>query len=77
MYLVAERLIKLVSFRGRVHLIPGHPSINGRANDLFRQYQKQAATGEIQFRRWPLRTVSLSLLIITMLVFLIVHSTNV
>ncbi|KAI0254135.1 hypothetical protein BJV78DRAFT_1122074 [Lactifluus subvellereus] len=44
--------------RGSVHLIPGHPSINGRANDLFREYQKQAATGEIQFRRWPLRAVS-------------------
>ncbi|KAH9056549.1 hypothetical protein EDB87DRAFT_1566394 [Lactarius vividus] len=44
--------------RGRVHLIPGHPSINKRADDLFGQYQKQAAEGTIQFRRWPLRSVS-------------------
>ncbi|KAH9054277.1 hypothetical protein EDB87DRAFT_115821 [Lactarius vividus] len=42
--------------RGRVHLIPGHPSINKRADDLFGQYQKQAAEGTIQFRRWPLRS---------------------
>lgn len=62
------RPTKLVSFRGSVHLIPGHPSINARANDLFCEYQKQAATGEIQFRRWPLRTVSLSLLIIITLI---------
>ncbi|KAH8994050.1 hypothetical protein EDB92DRAFT_1796023 [Lactarius akahatsu] len=44
--------------RGRVHLIPGHPSINGEANDLFCLYQEQAAKGTIQFRRWPLRSVS-------------------
>ncbi|KAI9442321.1 hypothetical protein H4582DRAFT_1927728 [Lactarius indigo] len=42
--------------RGRVHLIPGHPSINKRANELFREYQDQAAEGTIQFRRWPLRS---------------------
>jgi len=41
--------------RGRIHLIPGHPSINGDANALFRDYQGQATHGEIQFRRWPLR----------------------
>ncbi|KAH9994044.1 hypothetical protein BJV77DRAFT_996606, partial [Russula vinacea] len=45
--------------RGCVHLIPGHPSINGKANALFQDYQRQAARGEIQFRRWPLRAVSL------------------
>ncbi|KAH8992816.1 hypothetical protein EDB86DRAFT_2931004 [Lactarius hatsudake] len=44
--------------RGRVHLIPGHPSINEKANDLFCLYQEQAAEGTIQFRRWPLRSVS-------------------
>ncbi|KAH9961252.1 hypothetical protein BC827DRAFT_1203467 [Russula dissimulans] len=44
--------------RGHVHLIPGHPSINMEANVLFRDYQTQAACGEIQFRRWPLRAVS-------------------
>jgi hypothetical protein len=41
--------------RGCVHLIPGHPSINAKANALFQDYQKQATRGEIQFRRWPLR----------------------
>ncbi|KAH8978208.1 hypothetical protein EDB83DRAFT_2243118 [Lactarius deliciosus] len=44
--------------RGRVHLIPGHPSINGKADEVFQQYQDQAADGKIQFRRWPLRSVS-------------------
>ncbi|KAH9176545.1 hypothetical protein EDB89DRAFT_1846188 [Lactarius sanguifluus] len=44
--------------RGRVHLIPGHPSINEEANDIFCLYQEQAANGTIQFRRWPLRSVS-------------------
>jgi hypothetical protein len=29
------------------------------ANALFQDYQRQAARGEIQFRRWPLRAVSL------------------
>ncbi|KAH8977000.1 hypothetical protein EDB83DRAFT_2538231 [Lactarius deliciosus] len=42
--------------RGRVHLIPGHPSINGKADEVFQQYQDQAADGKIQFRRWPLRS---------------------
>ncbi|KAH9011931.1 hypothetical protein EDB85DRAFT_1878091, partial [Lactarius pseudohatsudake] len=44
--------------RGRVHLISGHPSINGKADEVFQQYQDQAADGKIQFRRWPLRNVS-------------------
>ncbi|KAN0107182.1 hypothetical protein V8E52_010384 [Russula decolorans] len=44
--------------RGSVHLIPGHPTINAEANFLFQEYQGQAASGEIQFRRWPLRAVS-------------------
>lgn len=42
-----------------MHLISGHPSINAVANALFQDYQRQAARGEIQFRRWPLRAVSL------------------
>lgn len=42
--------------RGHIHLIPGHPSINGEANKLFQDYQDQATNGKIQFRRWPLRT---------------------
>ncbi|KAH9034181.1 hypothetical protein EDB84DRAFT_1595479 [Lactarius hengduanensis] len=43
--------------RGRVHLISGHPSINGKADEVFQQYQDQAADGKIQFRRWPLRNL--------------------
>lgn len=54
--------------RGSVHLIPGHPTINGEANFLFQEYQGQAASGEIQFRRWPLRAVSLLVFILTTLV---------
>jgi hypothetical protein len=59
--------------------MPGHPSINGEANELFGEYQDQATDGKIQFRRWPLRSVSLSnysLSILFSLVFL-VNSTNV
>ena len=48
-------------FRGQVHLISGHPSINGEADKLFDEYQDQATEGKIQFRRWPLRSVSLLL----------------
>ena len=51
-----------VFIRGRIHLIPGHPSINDEANTLFEAYQKQASEGIIQFRRWPLRNVSLSII---------------
>ena len=58
LYLTAGRTNVTVPIRGRVHLIPGHPSINAEANALFRDYQRQAARGEIQFRRWPLRAVS-------------------
>lgn len=42
-----------------MHLIAGRPAINAEANRLFQEYQVQAASGEIQFRRWPLRAVSL------------------
>lgn len=55
----------LVFIRGTVHLIPGHPTINAEANLLFQEYQGQASRGEIQFRRWPLRAVSLLVIILT------------
>ncbi|KAH9012138.1 hypothetical protein EDB84DRAFT_1278767 [Lactarius hengduanensis] len=45
--------------RGRVHLIPSHPGVNGKANELFHQYQDQAADGKIQFHRWPLRGMNI------------------
>ena len=61
--------VALIAFiRGSVHLIPGHPTINAEANRLFQEYQRQAASGEIQFRRWPLRAVSLLAFILTALV---------
>jgi hypothetical protein len=59
-YPIVGRSHLLVSIRGSVHLIPGHPTINVGANLLFQEYQRQAAGGEIQFRRWPLRAVSLA-----------------
>ncbi len=57
-YPIARRAHILASIRGSVHLIPGHVTINTEANALFQTYQRQAARGEIQFRRWPLRAVS-------------------
>ncbi|PIL35901.1 hypothetical protein GSI_01561 [Ganoderma sinense ZZ0214-1] len=42
--------------RGRIYLILGSPRINGLANQIFQEYQEQAVSGELQFRRWPLRS---------------------
>lgn len=63
--------------RGSVHLIPGHPTINAEANLLFQEYQGQAASGEIQFRRWPLRAVSLLVFVLPVTSILTLTSTNV
>ncbi len=60
-----------------MHLISGHPSINAEANGLFQDYQKQAAGGEIQFRRWPLRAVSFLALYHHYTCILTLISTNV
>ncbi|KAI0645931.1 hypothetical protein C8Q79DRAFT_910605 [Trametes meyenii] len=42
--------------RGRIYLILGNPLINKAADEIFAQYQAQARSGELRFRRWPLRT---------------------
>ncbi|KAM5540197.1 hypothetical protein V8D89_006016 [Ganoderma adspersum] len=42
--------------RGRIYLIIGSPRINRLANEIFQEYQDQAVSGELQFRRWPLRS---------------------
>jgi hypothetical protein len=76
-YPIAGRSHILVSIRGSVHLIPGHPTINAEANLLFQEYQGQATSGEIQFRRWPLRAVSLLAFILTRTCILTLTSTNV
>ena len=47
----------LRSYRGRIYLILGGPTINQLANEIFQDYQNQAVSGELQFRRWPLRSV--------------------
>ncbi|KAH9009267.1 hypothetical protein EDB84DRAFT_1280578 [Lactarius hengduanensis] len=38
------------------------PRFNGKANELFHQYQDQAADGKIQFHRWPLRGMNIDFL---------------
>ncbi|KAI0369686.1 hypothetical protein BV20DRAFT_945550 [Pilatotrama ljubarskyi] len=41
--------------RGRIYLILGSHQINQVANEIFEEYQEQARSGELRFRRWPLR----------------------
>ncbi|PCH43386.1 hypothetical protein WOLCODRAFT_164397 [Wolfiporia cocos MD-104 SS10] len=41
---------------GRIHLIAGVPLTNGEANSIFKEYQEAAASGDLPFRRWPLRS---------------------
>ncbi|KAF8894103.1 hypothetical protein BD779DRAFT_1783639 [Infundibulicybe gibba] len=43
--------------RGIIHHIqPGNPVARLSADEIFCEYQEQAATGELAFRRWPLRS---------------------
>ncbi|KAI0665933.1 hypothetical protein C8Q78DRAFT_985535 [Trametes maxima] len=42
--------------RGRIYLIMGNATINGAAHEIFAEYQAQARSGELRFRRWPLRS---------------------
>jgi len=76
-YPIAGHSHILVSIRGSVHLIPGHPTINAEANRLFQEYQRQATSSEIQFRRWPLRAVSLACVYPHRTCILTLISTNV
>ncbi|KAI6094829.1 hypothetical protein EDD16DRAFT_1502659 [Pisolithus croceorrhizus] len=46
--------------RGKVHLIPGTSMANEDANRIFESYQRQATSGELELRRYPLRKVELS-----------------
>jgi hypothetical protein len=43
--------------RGRIHLIRGHTRLNQEADAIFQDYQLQAASGELPFKRFPLRAV--------------------
>ncbi|KAF8973055.1 hypothetical protein BDZ97DRAFT_1648790 [Flammula alnicola] len=45
--------------RGRIHHIQsGTPNGWKEADDIFLEYQKQASSGTLRFRRWPMRAVS-------------------
>ena len=45
--------------RGKIHHIqPGNPNGRQEADRIFLEYQEQAASGKLPFRRWPLRAVS-------------------
>ncbi|CDO69225.1 hypothetical protein BN946_scf185042.g127 [Trametes cinnabarina] len=34
----------------------GNPCVNGKADHIFQSYQDEARSGELRFRRWPLRS---------------------
>lgn len=43
--------------RGRLHhIMGGSPFSRAEADTIFREYQEQAFSGELPFRRWPLRS---------------------
>ena len=44
-------------FRGRIHMILTNPLSNQEADTIFREYQEQSDSGQLKFRRWPLRAV--------------------
>ncbi|OSD07106.1 hypothetical protein PYCCODRAFT_796026 [Trametes coccinea BRFM310] len=46
----------LPEYRGRIYLITGNPLINRIADEIFAEYQEQARSGELRFRRWPLKS---------------------
>ncbi len=56
-HLTAMGATFLRSSRGRIYLILGNQMVNLAANEIFQEYQDQAVSGALQFRRWPLRSV--------------------
>ncbi|KXN90984.1 hypothetical protein AN958_03051 [Leucoagaricus sp. SymC.cos] len=49
---------ELPGSRGFIHHIrPSNPHWNWEADEIFREYQAQASTGALPFRRWPMRAV--------------------
>ncbi|KAH9859075.1 hypothetical protein C2E23DRAFT_718154 [Lenzites betulinus] len=42
--------------RGHIYLILGRKIVNQTADEIFQEYQEQAGSGELRFRRWPLRS---------------------
>jgi hypothetical protein len=45
----------------------GSPFSKAEADTIFKEYQEQAFSGELLFRRWPLRSVRDSLNVLTLL----------
>lgn len=46
-----------IRYSGCIHLLRGNPRINKMADKIFEEYQIEAYSGELQFRRYPLRMV--------------------
>jgi hypothetical protein len=56
--LVDRQLCQLYEIlRGKIHHIRGRPSGNKEADRILQMYQDQASSGELEFRRWPLKSV--------------------
>ncbi|RPD54737.1 hypothetical protein L226DRAFT_612942 [Lentinus tigrinus ALCF2SS1-7] len=46
---------KLPDIQGTIYLVLGNHMVNSIADEIFEEYQEQAKTGELQFRRFPLK----------------------
>lgn len=52
-----------VLYSGRIHLLRGNARINKTADKIFEDYQIEADSGELQFKRYPLRAVCIGKLL--------------
>lgn len=61
-------ILNAKDYRGRLHhIMGGSPFSKAEADAIFKEYQEQAFSGELPFRRWPLRSVRDSLNVLTLL----------
>jgi len=64
--------------RGFIHHIRSVNALGmSEADDVFLQYQQQASTGQLKFRRWPMRAVSDIYIYYFVLTLTVIGSINV
>lgn len=55
--LILGKMSNTGEYRGYIHLIFSAPTGNARADQILEDYQREAAEGNLKFRRWPMRAV--------------------